>query len=500
MVTKLKTLSWIFLFVVLVANCSKTVNLDETVVVGIASPPKTLNPVFATDAYGMRLSNLIFNSIVKLGSSLEIEGDLAQSWTLDQSKMTYTFYLKDLPIFHNGRKATKEDIEFTFSEYKSDRSPFATSLKIVHKVEVLSAQGSSSLQLVLHLSELRPSFLTDLTPIKLLPKGDYIQLGSAFARKPIGTGPYKIVDNSTNQILLRNTQSVGPDQLLFKIVRDDTTRMLKLRNLELDIVQNDLPVDQLKFFQTNPNFKIMTSPGLSMTYLLINMEDPLLQQLDVRRALSASIDRDSIIKHRLQGYAIPASSILTPTNPFFFDATKTTSKREVSTPSLVASKQIILKSSNTQSAVQTAQLIANDFRKLGLKAITESFEWGTFYDDIKNGRFQIATMKWIGVTDPDIFKMAFHSKELPPLGRNRGRYSNPQLDLLLDQAIKELNHEKRIQLYRSVQVILAQELPIIPLWYDTQVVVLNKRIKNYQPPLNGDYNALLSVTKSRDDE
>jgi peptide/nickel transport system substrate-binding protein len=123
-----------------------------------------------------------------------------------------------------------------------------------------------------------------------------------------------------------------------------------------------------------------------------------------------------------------------------------------------------------------------------------SFEWGTFYGDIQSGNFQLATMRWVGATDPDIYRVALHSREVPP-GRNRGYYENKNMDKLLDQGIKIDNSEKRIAHYRDVQKTVLSELPFIPLWYDTQVAIVHKRVADYTPPKNGDFTSFIHVHK-----
>ena len=145
--------------------------------------------------------------------------------------------------------------------------------------------------------------------------------------------------------------------------------------------------------------------------------------------------------------------------------------------------------------MENGKVIAQQLNKAGLKVKMESFEWGTFYSDVKNSNFQLATMRWVGVLDPDIYRLAFHSAETPPKGRNRGGYKNTELDTLLEEGLYVSDFNKRKGLYSKVQQTILKELPIIPLWYDEQVAVVHKRVKNYKVALNGDFTPLIGVYK-----
>jgi peptide/nickel transport system substrate-binding protein len=142
------------------------------------------------------------------------------------------------------------------------------------------------------------------------------------------------------------------------------------------------------------------------------------------------------------------------------------------------------------------KVLANQIEKTGLKVKLQSYESSTFFKDLNGGNFQLATVRWVGVQDPDIYRQAFHSKELPP-GRNRGAYSNADLDKLLERGNSIANETERMELYLKVQTKVLSELPIIPLWYPTQTAVVNRRVSGYEPPVNGDFTAFISVTKDQ---
>jgi peptide/nickel transport system substrate-binding protein len=236
-----------------------------------------------------------------------------------------------------------------------------------------------------------------------------------------------------------------------------------------------------------------------MSYLLLNFKKPELANLKVRQALAQAIDRDEMIRYKLQGLAVPATSLMTPASPFYIKDLKNLSydleaARRSFQESGVKNLSLTLKTSNDQTAIENGKVIAHQLAKIGINVKLQSYEWGTFYSDVKKGNFELATMRWVGNFEPDLYRIAFHSREVPP-GRNRGSYINRSLDPLLDEGLRIANFQKRFEHYRKIQTIVLQDLPIIPLWYNTQVEVVHKRVKDYEPPTNGDFSGLIKAWK-----
>jgi len=117
---------------------------------------------------------------------------------------------------------------------------------------------------------------------------------------------------------------------------------------------------------------------------------------------------------------------------------------------------------------------------------------------VTKGVFQLYSLRWIGGNeDPDIFEYAFLSSKFPPHGANRGYYSNPRLDALVDQARKELDQQKRKQIYAEVQYLLAQDLPYIHLWYLDNVLVHTRRVRGLTLNPSGNYDFLKTAELAR---
>jgi peptide/nickel transport system substrate-binding protein len=481
----------------------------DTLVIGLSTAPANLDPRFATDATSGRMDGLLFSSLVRVGSDLEITGDAAESWTYQN--LIYTFQLRPGLKFSNGRAVESSDIDFSFKEFLKATNPFASSFRSISRVEVRYEAGPHGVRAVkLYMKDFVAPFLRDLTRIKILPQAEVLAAGQDFGLAPIGSGPFVLTSQNSGDLIFRRSELhpyLKPKikWLDFKIVHDDNTRLLKIMKEEIDLEQQELPPQKVTLLEKDPRFLILRQPGLSVTYLALNLLDPVLKSKPIRAAIARAFDRDKYIHFKLGDFAERATSLLTPINPFFnsslapipYDPSEAkrilATQREIEPAALA--KEIILKTNNSPMSVENGRVLAFELTQIGLKVRLQSFEWGTFYNDVQKSNFQIATMRWTGTLDPDLYRIAFDSKELPPTGRNRGHYHNAALDPLLDAGLHFENRQQRIHHYLRIQSIVYDDLAIIPLWYDMEVAVINKRVKGFQLSRNADYTPFMDVTK-----
>ena len=126
----------------------------------------------------------------------------------------------------------------------------------------------------------------------------------------------------------------------------------------------------------------------------------------------------------------------------------------------------------------------------------QSYDWGTFYGDIKAGRFQMYSLAWVGIKTPDIFRYAFHSDSLPPEGANRGRLHDTIIDRLVATAEQGTSLAAQAATYRQIQARLLELLPYIPLWYEDHVFAARSDISGYRLAMDGNYDALSTTRKN----
>lgn len=481
---------------------------EDALVIAIESPIKNLDPRFATDAYSQRVVELIYSGLVRLNEKSEIVGDLATHWDMPDDK-TYIFHLREGVSFHDGTPLTVEDIKYTFASLVDSEtaSPYKTAFD---KIESVEATDSKTIKLTLH--EVSGAFLVDLTVARIIPKhADNLKI-QALNEHPIGSGPYQFVKKDLNKIALKAVsnhfwKTPQLNKLIIRVVEDDSTRIALLKKKEVDLVQNALPSDALKQFVDKEDFFIQKVPSLTYKYLGMNLNNKILENKKVREALAYAINTKEIIQYTLDGLAIPATSMLSPENPFFegniqkypYDIKKAKQLLdEAGYPELSGRPyrfSLTFKTSTVPEALSVAKIIANQLEKLNINVEVISNESGTFRSDIKNGNFELFSLQWVGITEPDIFYSVFHSSMIPPNGSNRGHYKNNFIDQLTEQGQKTVDLKKRKAIYSQIQKIIAQDLPYIHLWHPTYFAVAQKSIQNLTLWPTGSFIPLADCTK-----
>jgi peptide/nickel transport system substrate-binding protein len=489
----------IFLLLGLTACTSNRSSSDEkAITVALSAPPSTLDPRYATDATGTRIAGLLYSSLVRVGPDLKPVGDAAESFS--QEGTTYRFKLRPGITFSNGRALDDSDIQASFDFARDPKSRYASSFSIIESVK--SSLSTPEREVVIVLKKPSATFVSDLSTLKLLPSKELATLKSGEA--PIGSGPFTLEKKDSNEIVLKAradhpyAKPKAPS-VVFKIVRDDNTRVMKMIKGELDLAQAEFPPAKVLQLEKAENLVVHKYPGLAMSYMLLNLKDPTLSKPKVRQAMALAINRDAIVKHKLEGLATLATSLLTPVNPYFDSSLKQIEYAPEKAKALLAEvgslPELVFKTSSVPAAVENGRLIAKNLEEVGFKIKLQSFEWGSFYGDVQAGRFQLATMRWVGTVDPDLYRQALHSKEVPPNGRNRGSYSSPQVDQWTVEAQATDKFEKRKQIYSLVQKKVLDDLPIVPLWYDTEVAIVSKKLSGYEPPRDGSFWILTQVEK-----
>lgn len=472
----------------------------DTLVMGVPSTPQTIDPRFAMDSFGQNLRGLLFGSLVRLSNtgpnqSLIPVPDLATEWEIKNN--VYSFKLRENLKFSDGSPITEEDFRFSVEAFQQSSNPFAPTFKKIKSIRFESGR------LVLTTETFESTFFLDLAFLPILPKKVIEQYGDDFYNHLVSSGPFELVSSDESSIFLKaNPHShfqPKTKKVQFKVIRDDNSRFLRMYKGDLDVVINDMPSTKVATFQNSDKFTVQTMPGGNITYLLLNLRDPLLKKLEVRQAIAHAINKKDIIDFKLEGLAIPADTFVLPNSAFFDPALKLPEYSPDTAKALIAKlasvPEIEIKTSNQRSAVENGKMLAYQLEKVGAQVALKSYEWGTYYADIKKGNFQIATMKAVGVQDPDLYRLMFLSSQTPPHGLNRGYYDNKSIDPLLLEGNRIADPKQRVSHYHTVQEIVIKDLPMIPLWYDKYVAILNKRVTHFEPSPQTGFSFLFTVEK-----
>lgn len=491
-------------------GCNSSKSRSDTVVVAIGANPATFDPRVATDAFSDKISQLIFDGLFDRDVNMEVVPSLAETYE-QISPTEYLIHLKKGVKFHNGEELTVKDVMYTFRSMIDGEiaSPFKSDFS---KIAEMSALDDYTLNI--KLKEPYAPFLTLLIR-GIVPESMARTLGKDFGTQPVGTGPF-IMDKfiSEKKVMLKKNPDYWKgapkiEKIEFEIVPDDNVRVLKIMKGDVDFALNEVPPMLVKKVSQARGIAVDEGVSIVSTYLGFNLRDSILKNKLVRQAIAHAIDRDEIINHRWEGLAVKANSIMSPDNWSYsndlgdikFDpelAKELLDKAGYKDPDGDGPKprfKITYKTSTTKSRVDIARMIAHQLAKVGISVEVLPYEWGTFFDDVKKGNFQIYSLSWVGVTEPDIFYYVCHSNSAPPNGLNRGHYKNSKVDELVETGRRTMDREVRKQMYSEVQKILLEDLPYVPLWYEKNVAVRRKDVKGFELWPNASFKPLVKVYK-----
>jgi peptide/nickel transport system substrate-binding protein len=157
--------------------------------------------------------------------------------------------------------------------------------------------------------------------------------------------------------------------------------------------------------------------------------------------------------------------------------------------------RLSLKVSTNEFIRLQAAVIQQDLKRVGVDLDVRSYEFATMYADVLKGNFQLFTLQWVGVSDPDMLRRVFHSQQMPPNGFNRGYYQNAEVDRLIDAAMTAAAEEERRRLYGDAQRVIAEDAPYISLWYKTNIVVAGTRIEGVTVTPSAEFTFLRNVRR-----
>lgn len=478
-------------------------------VVSMTNGPNNLDPRFGTDDASQKLHQLIFDNFVELDERLRVVPKVAASLE-HPDPLTYVATVRRGIRFHDGRELTADDVVFTFGQF-IDPS-FVSPRKGGYR-ELQSVTARDPYTVVFTLKQPFASFPINLM-MPIVPKG----AGPGLRDAPIGTGPYRFVRYAVDdrvELAANADYWAGPPKnrgLVMKIVPDDVMRGLELQKGTMDLVINDLVPDIVHQLRDNPALQVVQAPGVDYQYIGLNLQDRILRDTRVRQALAYGINRDAIVEHLRRGLASPATGMLSPLSwaaaPDLFSFPHDPGKAmallddagypDPDGDGPTTRFSLTLKVSNSEFNRLQSSVIQQDLRAIGITLDVRTYEFATLYADVLAGNFQLYTLQWTAgaLADPDILRRVFHSGQVPPVGFNRGRYSNPRVDALLDAAGNEPDESRRLALYAEVQGLLALDVPYVSLWYKTNVAVGQRGLQGLRLTPLADYYFLKDVSRS----
>jgi peptide/nickel transport system substrate-binding protein len=433
---------------------------------------------------------------------------LAESWAVSKDGLSRTFKLRRGVKFHDGTPFDAHAAVFSWERmYKKDAPHFyprANSYTSYVVEYITGAQAVDDYTLKLTFSKPyseweRMTLQSWGEPLMVSPTAVRKLKNEKFADSPIGTGPFKFVENIPgDRIVLERFKGYwGPpanvDKLVFRRLDDPAARVAALRTGEVDFILAPLP-DEVEALQRD-KFTVLQSDAPHIWYWHLNMRDDHFKDVRVRKAVQMAIDKEKMARELLRGTAKAAWSMIPPATiaydptykPYSYNPER--AKQLLKEAGFSNGFETVFWTSTSGSGqmipVPMAEWIQRDLAKVGIRVKLETFDWITYLSKMfqglrpGHGAYQLS---W-GMTTNFWIDIVARSTRQPDKGVNVGWYANPKVDRLLDQAREEPSDQKRAALYRQVdRVLMEEDASFLPIVNDLNLVVMSPKVKGFVNP------------------
>ena len=458
------------------------------------------------------------------GTTKPVAG-LAESWTVSEDGTEYTFKLRAGVKFHTTefftptRELNADDVVFSIDRQINADNPwnqyvpgasweYAAGMGFPELIKSVEKVDDMTVKFVLNRPE--APFLANLAmPFASIMSKEYADKLQADGKMgqlnqmPLGTGPFSFIGYQQDAVIRykKNADYWGGapkiDDLVFAITTDAAVRYQKLKAGECHLMPYPNAAD-VESMRSDDNLTIMEQEGLNVAYLAYNTTQAPFDKVEVRKALNMAINKPAIVDAVFQGMATPAKNPIPPTMWSYNDAI------EDDAYDLDAAKKM-LEEAGVQNlsmkiwampvsrpymlnARRAAEIIQDDFAKIGVNVEIVSYEWAEYLDRSKaKDRDGAVILGWTGDNgDPDNFLDTLLGCNAVG-GNNRAQWCNEEFDALVKKAKVTSDQEERTELYEQAQVVFKREAPWATLDHSLSIVPMRKEVSGFvQSPL-GDF-------------
>ncbi|MFA5552705.1 MAG: ABC transporter substrate-binding protein [Trueperaceae bacterium] len=473
------------LLIALPAFAQETPQSGGTAIVILGSDPETLNLATSTGYPVGSVAANVFSGLVRTNADGWHEGDLAESWTVSDDNLVYTFTLREA-TFHDGTPVTSADVVYSMEEVLAPfHGRFATAYQ---RIESIAAPDERTV--VITLAQPFAPLLSLLTVFDaaVLPKHLYEGtdiLNNPLNNAPVGSGPFRFADWVRGERVeivryddyFRQDEKALLDRIIFRIVPQDVARSTALEVGEADLVWGFyIPTTDLERLDADPNLATWTGITIpSLYFMFVNNNTPGLDDARVRQAIMHAIDRDQIVEQAQGGLGQAASGPFGAGFPFSY--TEATDYRDLYPYDPERARELMAEAGVGDLTLRfvydsargafgaAAEIMRDQLRQIGITLEIQPAERSVMVERVYGGDYDLSMQSFTSGGDPATGYHRIYLSAAPgtPFVNATG-YNNPEVDALLQQAGGLGDLEARQDVYAQVNAILARDLPTLVMF------------------------------------
>jgi len=479
-----------------------------TIIVGLQAEPTTLDSAQISDYNSHRAAYGMYDHLLRFkDESTAVEPGLVESWEISDDGLVYTLNLRKGVKFHDGTDFNAEAVKFNIERQIDPNHPYHDTGEFPYaeftwgmadKIEVADEYTVN-----ITLKEIFAPFLNHLAmhPAAMVSPAAIEKHGRDISIQPVGTGPFKFASwtPGVEVVLEKNPDYWGDppkiDRVIYRPIIEDQSRLTELEAGGVNFIVN-IPPDELARLKGDDRFTVVEQAGMHTWWVAFNHTRAPFDDTRVRQAMNYAVNKQAIVDNILKGTGILAINPLPPVVWSYTDDVQRYDYNPEKAKELLAEAGypdgfscvfwIPESGSGMQQPVPMGTAMQADLKAVGIDCKIETFEWGTYLDKVivppEDAEFDLMEMSWIGDNgDPDNHLFILLSGEQwPPHGYNMGFYKNDEVDALLREARTTLDQAKRTELYVKAQKLIAEDPPWMMIDHETQIVVMDKKIKDFK--------------------
>lgn len=484
------------LVIITITACSYLSSpVDEKVLmVALGGDPLHFNPNINDISWGIYPVSNIMNCLVARDEKNNYVMDLAETSSMTEDGKQITFYLNDNVKWHDGEKFTSADVKWTFEAVINRKGLFVERLKYIDEVFC-----PDEYTVVFKLKQPVASFMSIVSSVYILPKHIYEGtdwIKNAANHHPIGTGPYEFYEykNGVSVVLKANNDYFKgkPEiqKIVYSIIADGNNAVQAFMDKDIDILDRSavIPPSSIAAMEADPSARIIKSVTTSRQYIAFNMKKYPMNMLAVRRAIAYAVDRDDIIERAFKGYGIKAEGFYTPSISWAYNDKTLLPKRDIQKAMKlleksgyhpdkdgVRLKNLELIAFQSPAFLDTAKIVQANLKELDIDVNITVLDYSAWLKRVQEGEYDMTILSGDFGCDPDDMSLRFSTKGF----MNIMGYKNQRVDSLLEEGNRIFKEDERAVIYKEVQKILSEDLPIIPISEHMNVTIMRNYISGH---------------------